>query len=230
MLGYLISAAVYGVLLVACVTIWRRRLTGSGITAAVSAQLGWSVVLATEAAGVASVISLSIAIEYLRDLAWVLVLARSLRGSSDPRAVRAVQRIVAALVALVILGAGVGLMPGNAGFGSFFQSYGFWGTFALSIAGLVLVEQVARNTRSAYRWQLKYLWLGIGAVFAWDLCLFSIAMLRGSPAQDFWIARGFVNALVGVLLAVGLRRITGWESAAYLSPRVVFFNATPLAA
>ena len=105
------------------------------------------------------------------------------------------------------------------------------GGLALSIAGLVLLEQVARNTRSSHRWHLKHIWLAIGGLYAWDLCLFSIAMLRGR-AEDFWLARGFVDAALGGLLAVGLSRIevAGWESAAFLSPRVVFFNATLLAA
>ncbi len=53
-------------------------------------------------------------------------------------------------------------------------------------------------------------------------------MLHGSAAQDFWLARGFVNVLSAGLLAVALRRIPQWESAAFLSPRIVFFNATLL--
>jgi putative PEP-CTERM system histidine kinase len=56
-------------------------------------------------------------------------------------------------------------------------------------------------------------------------------MLRGR-VEDFWLARGFVNAALGGLLAIGLRRIeaSGWKSAAFVSPRIVFFNATLVAA
>jgi len=92
------------------------------------------------------------------------------------------------------------------------------------------VEQVARNTRSAHEWRLKHVWLALGALFTWDLCLYSIAMLRGGAAPALWAARGFVNALLGALLAIGLGRITSWQSAAFLSPRLVFFNATLLGA
>ncbi|EQD40366.1 periplasmic sensor signal transduction histidine kinase, partial [mine drainage metagenome] len=91
-------------------------------------------------------------------------------------------------------------------------------------------EQVARNTRTRQRWALKYLWLAIGALYAWDLCLYSVAMLHGSLATVLWTDRGFFDAALAVLLAVGLSRITEWESAAFVSPRIVFFNATLLGA
>ena len=231
MLGYLTSAAVYGLLLVACLTLWRRRLTGSGLAAAISVQIGWSIVLAADAAQAPVPVGVLIGAEYLRDLAWALVLTRSLRGSADRRAGHTLQRVVATLVIVVILGVASGWMPGAARRVALeLARYWLWGGLALSIFGLVLVEQVARNTRSAHRWRLKHVWLAIGGLFAWDLCLFSIVMLRGSSAAEFWLVRGFVNALLGGLLAIGVRRIQGWESAAFLSPRVVFFNATLLAA
>ncbi|HVC10121.1 MAG TPA: XrtA/PEP-CTERM system histidine kinase PrsK [Burkholderiales bacterium] len=231
MLGYLTSAAVYGLLLIACLTLWRRRLTGSGLAAAISVQIGWSVVLAAEAARVPLPIGALIGAEYLRDLAWALVLTRSLRDSGDRRAGHALQRMVVTLVILVMLGVASGWMPGEAArLAEDLVPYWLWGGLALSILGLVLVEQVARNTRTAHRWHLKHVWIAIGGLFAWDLCTYSIVMLRGNSAAEFWLVRGFVDALLGGLLAVGVRRIQGWQSAAFLSPRVVFFNATLLAA
>ena len=48
MIAYLICACAYFLLLIACVTLWRRRLTGSGITAAVAAEFGWAIVIAVQ--------------------------------------------------------------------------------------------------------------------------------------------------------------------------------------
>ncbi|HUN75626.1 MAG TPA: XrtA/PEP-CTERM system histidine kinase PrsK [Steroidobacteraceae bacterium] len=229
-LGYLICAAVYALLLLACLTLWRRRLTGSAVATAVGVQLGWALVLAAAAGGVPLATGRVIAAEYLRDLTWAFVLARSLRRPGEPAgAAGGAQRAIALLVILVLLGS---LWSEPPPFIRAIEQYWLWGGLALSIAGLVLLEQVVRNTRSSHRWHLKHVWLAIGGLYAWDLCLFSIAMLRGRM-EDFWVARGFVNAALGGLLAVGLRRIGargGWESAAFLSPRVVFFNATLLAA
>jgi putative PEP-CTERM system histidine kinase len=227
--GYFLSAGASALLLAACLTLWRRRLTGAGLATALSAQVAWALVSVAQEAGVPIAVGLFVAIEYLRDLAWALVLLRCLSRPGDAKSAQAAQRLTGALVALVIVVAAASLIPQSGETLSVFLQHDWlWGGLFLAIAGLVLVEQVARNTRWAQRWQLKYLWLGIGLNYAWDLALFSVAMLHGSAARDFWLARGFVNVLSAGLLAVALRRIPQWESAAFLSPRIVFFNATLL--
>jgi len=227
--GYFLSAGASALLLAACLTLWRRRLTGAGLATALSAQVAWALVSVAQEAGVPISIGLFVAIEYLRDLAWVLVLLRCLSRPGDSKSAQTAQRLTGALVAVVIAIAAASLIPqSGATLSVYLQRNWLWGGLFLAIAGLVLVEQVARNTRAAQRWQLKYLWLGIGLNYAWDLALFSVAMLHGSAAKDFWLARGFVNVLSAGLLAVALHRIPRWESAAFLSPRIVFFNATLL--
>ena len=230
-LGYLLCAVAYAALLGVCLTLWRRRLAGSGFAAAIAAQLGWSALLGAQAAGAPIQAGLAITAEYLRDLAWMLVLVRCLRGADASGTTRAVQRALGALAAVVIVAGGLTLWPDHSGFISRqIERYWLWGGFLLSIGGLVLVEQAARNTRSTQRWALKYVWLALGALFAWDLCFFSIGMLRGSLAGVFWADRGIVDAVLAGLLAVGFSRIEEWESAAFLPPRIVFFSATLLGA
>ena len=232
MLGYLLCAGVFAALLIIGLTRWRRRLAGSGLIAVFSAQFAWSIVLAASAGGVAVPFGLAVESEFLRLLGWGWVLARSLRGRGDERLSRALQRTIAFFVAVTILWVVAGALPGAAGgrLAAALTVYWPWAGLGLAILGLVLVEQAARNTRSAHRWALKHVWLAIGGLFTWDLCLYSIVMLHGPAAVSFWLVRGYVNALLGVLLAVGLGRISGWESASFLSPRVVLFNATILAA
>ena len=229
MIGYLFSAGASALLLGACLTLWRRRLTGAGLATALAAQVAWSLASAAQEAAIPIAVGLFVAIEYLRDLAWILVLLRCLSRGGQGGPARAAQRIIGALVALLVVAAIVSLIPGPGQIVSGWLAHNWlWGGLLLAIAGLVLVEQVARNTRAAQRWELKYLWLGIGLTYAWDLALFSVAMLHGSAAGDFLVARGFVNVLAAGLVAVALRRIPRWESAAFLSPRIVFFNATLL--
>ena len=229
MVGFLLSAAASALLLAASLTLWRRKLTGAGLTTALSAQVGWSLVNAAQQAGVHGAFGIFVAVEYLRDLAWILVLLRCLSRAGNSRPAQAAQRLTGALVALVIAETAASLVPGESeALASYLAGHWLWGSLILSIGGLVLVEQVARNTRTAQRWQLKYLWLGIGLNFSWDLALVSVAMLHGTAAQNFWNGRGFVNVLSSGLLTVALRRIPRWESAAFLSPRIVFFNAALL--
>ena len=231
MIAYLICACAYFLLLIACVTLWRRRLTGSGITTAVAAEFGWAIVIAVQGHFSPAIEVLVIPAEYLRDLAWALVLIRCLSTAETTGVGRIVQRTLTALVAVVALWALGAFLPGEPGLlVREVGRYWLWGGFLLAITGLVLVEQVARNTRATQRWSLKYLWLAIGALYAWDLCLYSVAMLHGSLATVLWADRGVFNAALAVLLAISFSRIPEWESAAFLSPRIVFFSATLLGA
>ena len=227
MTGYVVSAIAYALLLAASLTVWRRRLTGSGLTVAIATQLAWSLVLAGDAGG--GGLALVIAAEYLRALAWVMVLMRWLSRRVSPVWARSLQRTAVALVGLFLIWAGGALLSGRSPFfAQIIERNWLWGALFFAIAGLVLVEQVARNTTSRQRWSVKHIWLVIGVLFAWDLCLYSIAMLHGSLASVFWTDRGFVNALLAVLLAVSISRIEEWDTATFLSPRIVFFSATLL--
>lgn len=227
MLGYLLSAGAYALLLVTCLTLWRRRLEGSGLAAALTAQFGWSLVMAAQGWDVPVFAGILLAAGYLRDLAWALVLLRCLRGSTEGRSLRLAEHLLAWLVAVVVAVYVGSFLPGvDDLLRAYVVPHRLWGGFFLSIAGLVLVEQVARNTRPARRWQVKYVWLVIGAFYAWELCIFAAAMLHGSSTEYFWDARGYVNALLAVLLAAGFARIPEWKSTAFLSPRIVFFSAT----
>lgn len=231
MTGYLISATVYSLLLAVALGPWRRRLAGSSFVPALGAQLTWSLVLAAWAGGLDIPVALVIASEYLRDLAWALVLARCLAGSADPHVARRPLQVLSALVAAVVLGLLVWAVLGQPSSPvPALLRYWTWAALALSLTGLVLVEQVARNTRATHEWNLKYLWLALGAMFMWDCSVYSLALARGSIPTVLWAARGSVNVLLGGLLAIGLSRIGRWQSAAFLSPRVVFFNATLLGA
>jgi len=51
------------------------------------------------------------------------------------------------------------------------------GRGAMAVIGMVLVEQLYRNTPAKQRWGYKFACLGIGGVFAYDFYLYSDAML-----------------------------------------------------
>ena len=77
------------------------------------------------------------------------------------------------------------------------------GMLLSALAGVVLVEQVYRNTSASREWSVKFLWIGAGALFAYDLCLYSVTLLFRAMPFAMWEARGAANALAVPLLAVG---------------------------
>ncbi len=67
---------------------------------------------------------------------------------------------------------------------------------AMALLGMILVEQLYRNTPVKQRWGIKFACLGIGGVFAYDFYLYSDALLLRHVNPEIWAARGIVNAFV----------------------------------
>ncbi len=104
----------------------------------------------------------------------------------------------------------------------------FGAGLGLAILGLVLVEQLYRRTSEALRWNIKPLVLGLGGMFAFDLFLFSDAMLFKRLDPDLWAARGFAHALVIPFIAVATARNTAWTIDLHVSRGVVLHSTALL--
>jgi len=97
---------------------------------------------------------------------------------------------------------------------------------ALTLVGLVLLEQLYRNTNQASRRMLRYFVLGVGGMLVYDLFLYSQAELVRGIAADAWNARGIVFAFAAPLIAVAVRRNPQWSLDIFVSRQVVFYTTT----
>ncbi|MGH8603457.1 MAG: XrtA/PEP-CTERM system histidine kinase PrsK, partial [Gammaproteobacteria bacterium] len=104
----------------------------------------------------------------------------------------------------------------------------FFGHLALAILGLVLVEHLFRYTRVESRWAMKFLCIGLGGLFAYDLYLYSNALLANRIDAHIWDARGAVNALTVPLLALAAARNPHWKLDLFVSRQVIFHSTTLL--
>jgi putative PEP-CTERM system histidine kinase len=104
------------------------------------------------------------------------------------------------------------------------------GFLVMAITGLVLVEQVFRNARAESRRSVKYLCMGLGALFAYDFYLYSHALLFQEVGQAIWNARGFINALVVPVIGIAAVRDPHWSLDIFVSRRVVFHTTALLGA
>ena len=98
------------------------------------------------------------------------------------------------------------------------------------VLGLMLIEQLFRNISEDSRWNIKPLCLGLGGIFAYDLYLYSDALMFNRIDVDAFAVRGFVNTLVIPLLAMSTLRSRDWTSKIRLSQKAVFHSATLLIA
>ena len=103
--------------------------------------------------------------------------------------------------------------------------------FALvgAVFGLLCVEQVYRNTPAERRWAVKFLCLALAALFAYDIVVYSDALLFRRLDFTWWAGRGYANALLAPLVAVTAARMPDWRLDIQVSRGVVFHSATLLA-
>ncbi|QCI79683.1 hypothetical protein E6W36_09530 [Hankyongella ginsenosidimutans] len=96
------------------------------------------------------------------------------------------------------------------------------GRLACAIGGLVLVHNVYVNANPMHRWGIRSLCIGVGGLFAYDLNLYTLTILNGSPGEALINARGMVNLLVVPLIILSARRNRLWKLDIQVSRQVVF--------
>ncbi|MAM89059.1 XrtA/PEP-CTERM system histidine kinase PrsK [Allohahella sp. A8] len=78
------------------------------------------------------------------------------------------------------------------------------GQVLIAIGGLVLVEQLWRNSDQNAMNHTKYLCIGAGAIFGYDFFLYADAILFSRISPALWEARGAINLLSSPLFGVAL--------------------------
>jgi putative PEP-CTERM system histidine kinase len=103
-------------------------------------------------------------------------------------------------------------------------------SMALAIFGLVLVEQVFHNVSPDGRWNAKPLCVALAGAFAFDLYVYSRAVIFGEVDVDAYSMRGAVHALMAPLLLLSTIRRGNWLSKLRVSRTAAFHSATLLIA
>jgi len=102
------------------------------------------------------------------------------------------------------------------------------GMLVLALLGVVFLEQIYRNVDPEQRWALKFLVIALGVLFAYDIFLYSYAVLYREFNLDAWAARGFIDAALVPLLLVAAARNPQWSLEVGVSRRVVFYSTSLL--
>jgi len=217
--GYGIAALGYALLAVLLAVAWEGRGQGWRLIAAALATAGWAAALAffsVSEAVPAVPVFLAGSFKYA---AWLIVLT-GLVGSADfPRLLARAAHAGWSLV--VVLGL-LALVLNR----EWFATAAMIGGLILPIIGLVLLEQLYRNANTSGRWALRYLYIGLGGTFVYDIFLYSQGLLLNGISLDVWLARGFVVALSVPFLALAARRNAHWSIKLFVSREVVFHTTS----
>ena len=164
-----------------------------------------------------------------RDLVWIWFLWRNLRAmrakSTGKDSLAFLDKPLAWLAGIATLSHTALLLFPN-------PSLSYWASAVipaiLAVAGLVLVEQLYRNSSTQERWAIKYLCIALGAAFAFDFYLYSEAMLFAAYDTGAWSARGLINALLVPLIWVSLKRRIQTDLKVAISHRMAFHTVSLL--
>ena len=96
----------------------------------------------------------------------------------------------------------------------------------LAIVGLLLVENLLRNTLPSRRWHIFPLCIAAGSLFAYDLFVFAEALVLRSVDVTLLSVRGLLLVLIVPPLIVTMVRNEDWRIDIHVSRRVVFHTAT----
>jgi putative PEP-CTERM system histidine kinase len=213
-----------GVLLLAN---FRGRLQGGLLLAAAVTTMLWASAFAWNAwQAFLTPLQLFI-IELANDAAWLAFLSALLGGAVSIPRYWLVRHGGVMLAAVVLLyGVWQSIYPVSRAVAPDPGGTLVLGSLLTSLYALILTEQIYRNARESQRRGLKYLCMGVGAMFAYDLLLYSNAILVGKISPLLWGARGFVVAMCAPLIAVAAQRSPSWSVGIFVSRHVVFYTAT----
>ncbi|MEO1080714.1 MAG: XrtA/PEP-CTERM system histidine kinase PrsK [Pseudomonadota bacterium] len=230
-----LAAVAYGLLAVLLLTQWRVRPLGPALVFAASASAIWATLIAAGTLHLYPPITAIQVAELARDSGWIFFLLQllGLQEDDDPWRWLGLRWPPLFAAALLLAGALMALRP----LAPVFQLSRTVGTdialilwLGLSVMGLLLVEQVYRNASSTERWGVKFLCLGLGALFAYDFFMYAEALLFRALNPQLWQARGLVAALVTPWLLIAVIRNQNWRMDVHMSRHVVFHSVTLIGA
>ena len=100
------------------------------------------------------------------------------------------------------------------------------GQIALSLVGLILLEQIWRNANLNGRSSIKYLSIAIGSIFGYDFLMYADAFLFQEISTPMWDSRGAVNAIVAPLIALTMINSRKQPIEVQVSRQVIFYTGS----
>ena len=102
----------------------------------------------------------------------------------------------------------------------------FFAHVVFAVLGLILIEQLYRNTPLNQRWHIKYICLSLAALFLMDLTVYSKSLLYKHLDMPLWQSRGILNALMVPLLAISIPRLNlpGTNNSQTLPRKTIFYT------
>ncbi|NOX69178.1 MAG: PEP-CTERM system histidine kinase PrsK [Gammaproteobacteria bacterium] len=223
-LGYSSAGIAFLALLVRLLADRHELLGGRQLILATSVTMIWASMLAF--AAVSNQLSgfQVFLIEISHDTVWLIFLAALMSGALSSERIW-LMRYGGVLLSIVVLLLGVWFELTGSRYINGSQLL-VVGSLVTALYGLIGIEQIYRNARPSQKNGLKFLGLGIGGIFGFDLFLYSDAVISGGISPLLWSARGYVVTICVPLIAIAVQRIPASSRGIFFSRKVVFYSAT----
>ncbi len=225
--SYGLAATGFLILTLLLVTSWQGRAQGARLVIACAVTALWAGLLAFGSGHGELSLSVVLLAESLRYGAWFYVLTGLVRSSGIAAGLsRAVHVVWLGGAAAALL---LPWLESTGRTGPSVLALIIGGGLLMALMGLVLLEQVYRNSRAQGRYAIKFLVIALGVMFAYDLFVYSQAQLLKAVDAVSWATRGLVVAMMVPMLALAARRNPQWSLDVFVSRQVVFYSTTILA-
>lgn len=230
-ISFLVSGVLFLCVLIVYFVGFQQGDKGKPFLLLISATLIWSALLTLSQVGASIAFSMVTISELLRYFTWFYVLQSVSGLYLDRQSSLKLSNPFSPLNISIMFGVSVVTLIFNDSLVSLFNLQNpviiqiCW-MFVFSLTGLILVEQLYRNTPAASRWSISFLCISAGAIFIYDFFVFSNALLIGTIDYEFWSARGIVNVLIIPTLLIAAARNPVLAPSIHVSRQFVFHSTT----
>ncbi|MBL7004557.1 MAG: PEP-CTERM system histidine kinase PrsK [Gammaproteobacteria bacterium] len=234
-MSYSISFGVYLVMLAIFIIGQRDSPKGKPFIALIGVSVVWSGLLLLSQLGASFAFEFVVVAELLRSMAWIFVLQFAMGDYSSKKEALNFKNLLSPINLFIILlisfvalifnqNISLALDIENAIFIELLLQ------FLFPVIGLVIVEQLYRNTIKEERGTVQILCLSAASVFIYDVFVYSNALLWSELNYDYWGARGIINILILPLLVLSAVRNPTLAPRIYISRHAVFHSTTLMVA
>lgn len=205
----------------------RRAVDRSLIVAAAATAL-WMAILTAQSLDVAIPFYLRYTFELIRNAAWFDVLYALLGISFIPNRKHGKDHfyLTSSILSLLGIMIFITLAQGISGVQWISNYTMLLLQVAVSIVGLLLLEQVWRNANMYSRAGIKYLTIAIATLFCYDFFMYSDALLFSELSTPLWETRGAINALAAPFIALTLMNNQKNVIGMHVSRQMLFHSTT----
>ncbi|MCK4706293.1 MAG: PEP-CTERM system histidine kinase PrsK, partial [Gammaproteobacteria bacterium] len=231
-IGYSISAIAFFIFFTVLLTDKQKGAAKILLVIAAFSSSVWSFSMSYQAMTGSDFITPQV-LEFVKSISWIALLLKMLSVTYGAGITTSSFKVAlgSIIIFVVFMMLPVMYQYHNQGITTFGDSFNYLlaSHLLLAVIGIVLIEQLYRNTRPEQRWVIKFLCLGLGGMYVYDFYMYSDGLLYKRIDLTLWYARGFVDALVVPLIGVAIIRDPLWSPEIFISRKVVFHTTSLLA-